>query len=81
MLNTFFNKTTHPILNRYHHNRMTEGVNLVKEMDTIINRLSRNHTIDSLEEEVPLKGRQTAGQKVGALNGYSKGVMKRIINN
>lgn len=79
MLNTFFNKTAHPILNRYHHNRMTEGINLVKEMDTMINRLSHDQTIDSVEE-VPLKAREDR-HRTHLHNDHSKGVMKRIINN
>lgn len=48
MLNTFFNKTAHPILNRYHHNRMTQGTDIIKEMDTMINKISTNQTIDSV---------------------------------
>lgn len=47
MFNTYLNKTAHPILNRYHHNRMAQGTNLIREMDTMIDKLRKNQTIDT----------------------------------
>lgn len=61
---------------------MAKGTNLIREMDTMIKKINKNQTIDICYDDTYEGLTESSSKwKESTKKNYSKGVMKKIINN